>query len=358
MATTWLAPGRVNLIGEHVDYNDGLCLPFALPLVTRATVSQRPGSDVVVDSADRTEHFPVSCEPRDVNGWARYVAAIVWAVRQLREDLPGLDIEITSDVPVGAGLSSSAALECAVAGALSEEVGVELSPAELASLAHRAENEFVGVPSGPMDQLAAVFGEEGHAVLLDCRDLSTRRVAFDSAAAGLQVLVVDTHAEHEHSSGEYAERRRQCERARDVLGLESLRDATLDDVERLHDPLLRARAHHVVTEIARVVEVVEILDAGRPQDIGGYLTASHHSLRDDFEVACDELDVAVDSALSAGALGARMTGGGFGGCAIALVRDADVDTVTRKVEEAFGKRGWRAPTTFAARPSPGAHRLE
>ncbi|MFY9915122.1 MAG: galactokinase family protein, partial [Nocardioidaceae bacterium] len=189
MATTWLAPGRVNLIGEHVDYNDGLCLPFALPLATRATVSQRSGNDVVVHSSGRTDSFPVSCEPGDVDGWARYVAAIVWAVRQLQADLPGLEIDVTSDVPVGAGLSSSAALECAVAGALAEEVGVQLSRAHLASLAHGAENDFVGVPSGPMDQLAAVFGEAGHAVLLDCRDLSTRQVGFDSAAAGLQVLV-------------------------------------------------------------------------------------------------------------------------------------------------------------------------
>ena len=358
MATTWLAPGRVNLIGEHVDYNEGLCLPFALPLATLATVRRRPGKDVVVHSSGRTESFPVSCEPGDVDGWARYVAAIVWAVRQEREDLPGLEIEVTSDVPVGAGLSSSAALECAVAGALAEEAGVELGPGQLASLAHRAENDFVGVPSGPMDQLAAVFGEEGHAVLLDCRDLSTRKVPFDSSAADLQVLVIDTHAEHEHSSGEYAERRRQCERARDLLGLASLRDATLADIERLDDPLLRSRAHHVVTEIARVVEVVGILDAGRPQDIGAYLTASHHSLRDDFEVSCDELDVTVDAALSAGALGARMTGGGFGGCAIALVRDADVDAVTREVEAAYDKRGWVSPTTFAALPSPGAHRVE
>ncbi len=356
MATTWRAPGRVNLIGEHVDYNDGLCLPFALPLATQATVTQRGGADVVVRSSGRTERFPVSCEPDDVTGWARYVAAIVWAVRQLREDLPALEIEVTSDVPVGAGLSSSAALECAVAGALADEVGVHLTSHELASLAHRAENDFVGVPSGPMDQLAAVFGQVGHAVLLDCRDLSTRPVRFDSAAAGLQVLVVDTHAEHEHSSGAYAERRRQCEQARDLLGLSSLRDATLEHVHRLDDPLLRARTHHVVTEIARVVDVVRILDAGRPQDIGSYLTASHHSLRDDFEVSCDELDVTVDAALSAGALGARMTGGGFGGCAIALVRDADVDAVTREVEAAYDKRGWSPPTTFAALPSAGAHR--
>ncbi len=355
MATTWRAPGRVNLIGEHVDYNDGLCLPFALPLATQATVRQQRGDDVVVRSSGRSETFPVSCDPGDVDGWARYVAGIVWAVRRLREDLPGLEIEVTSDVPVGAGLSSSAALECAVAGALAEEVGVELAPHELASLAHRAENDFVGVPSGPMDQLAAVFGDAGHAVLLDCRDLSTRRVPFDPAAEGLQVLVVNTHAEHELSSSAYAERRRQCEQARDLLGLRSLRDATVENIGSLDDHLLRARTHHVVTEIARVVDVVKVLDAGRPQDIGGYLTASHVSLRDDFEVSCDELDVTVDAALSAGALGARMTGGGFGGCAIALVRDADVDAVTDEVGRAYADRGWNVPTIFAARPSPGAH---
>jgi galactokinase len=358
MAKTWVAPGRVNLIGEHVDYNDGLCLPFALPLLTTAAVTRRDDTtDVVVESAGRRQTFAVTCEPGDVEGWARYFAAVVWAVRQQHPDLPGLSVEVTSDVPVGAGLSSSAALECALAGAIADEVGLELSPLDLAKLAHRAENDFVGVPSGTMDQLAAVFGADGHAVLIDCRDLSTRPVRFAPEDDGLRLLVVDTHAEHEHSGGEYAERRRQCEHARDVLGLVSMRDATLDDVDRLDDPVLRRRTHHVVTEIARVTDVVEILDAGRPQDIGGHLTASHLSLRDEYEVSCAELDVTVDAALSAGALGARMTGGGFGGCAIVLTRAEDVEAVTKRVEAAYDRRGWRSPTIFTAQPSPGAHRV-
>lgn len=358
MTTAWQAPGRVNLIGEHVDYNDGLCLPFALPLTTTAVVARRARGDVVVTSAGREETFDLDCQPGEVEGWARYVAGIVWAFRQQGDDLPGLAIEVASDVPVGAGLSSSAALECAVAGAIADEIGVAQSPHSLAKLAHRAENDFVGVPSGPMDQLASAFGEDGHAVRIDCRDLTTRRVRFAPEEADLRLLVIDTHAEHVHAGGEYAERRRQCERARDLLGLASMRVATLDDVGRIDDPLLRRRAHHVVTEIERVVEVVEILDAGRPQDIGGYLTASHLSLRDDFEVSCEELDVAVDACLDAGALGARMTGGGFGGCAIALVREQDVTATTHGVEAAYTDRDWRPPTVFAARPSAGAHRID
>ena len=253
MTFTWAAPGRVNLIGEHVDYNDGLCLPFALPHTTTARVERRDGSDVEVRSAGRTETFAVECAPGDVDGWAAYVAGVVWALRQEALDIPGLEVEVSSDVPVGAGLSSSAALECAVAGAVVDAAGAEeLDPVTLATVARRAENDFVGVPTGPMDQLASVLGEVGAAVLIDCRDLSTRPVPLDVRGSGLELLVINTHAEHELVGGEYAERRRQCDQARDLLGLSSLRDATPADLDRIDDPLIRRRAQHVVTEIARV----------------------------------------------------------------------------------------------------------
>ena len=358
MPPTWSAPGRVNLIGEHVDYNDGLCLPFALPLVTTAAVERLDGPTVTVESGGRTASFPVDCEPGDVDGWAAYVAGVIWALRGEGLEVPGLTISLTSDVPLGAGLSSSAALECAVAGAVVDTVGAApLGRIEHATVARRAENEFVGVPTGPMDQLASVLGEEGYGVLIDCRDLSARTVPLDLAAAGLELLVINTMAEHELVGGEYAERREQCDRARDTLGLTSMRDATLDDLAAIDDPVILRRAHHVVTEITRVSDVVEVLDAGHPEAIGGFLTASHLSLRDDFEVSCEELDVAVDEALAAGALGARMTGGGFGGCAIALVRREDADAVKRRVESAYQRRGWTAPVIFDALPSAGAHRL-
>jgi galactokinase len=350
------------LIGEHVDYNDGLCLPFALPHTTTARIDRRDGSEVTVSSGEQTERFDVACSPGDVEGWAAYVAGVVWALRQEGIDVPGLAIEIDSDVPVGAGLSSSAALECAVAGAVVDTVietsgDDRLDPISLATIARRAENDFVGVPTGPMDQLASVLGEAGAAVLIDCRDLSARTVPLDVRASGLELLVINTHADHELVGGEYAERRAQCDQARDLLGLDSMRDATVNDLDRIDDPLIRRRAQHVVTEIARVEQVVGLLDSRRVSDIGAFLTASHFSLRDDFEVSCPELDVAVDEALAAGAIGARMTGGGFGGCAIALTRQEHVDAVTERVEAAYARHDWTAPTVFAAEPSPGAHPL-
>ncbi len=356
MTSTWSAPGRVNLIGEHVDYNDGLVLPFALPQKTTARVSTTSEDDIVVTSRGETERFAVEVEPGDVEGWAAYVAGVIWAMRQDGVTLPGLRIELESDVPVGAGLSSSAALACAVAAATAEEAGLKIDREQLASLARRAENEFVDVPTGAMDQFASMLCVEGQALLLDCRDMSTRQLPFDPAPAGLTLLVIDTHAGHELAGGEYADRRRACEAGAAAIGVASLRDATAAQVEDIDDATLRRRAHHVVTEIARVKDVVAILDAGRPADIGAHLTASHESLRDDFEVSCDELDVTVDAATEAGALGARMTGGGFGGCAIALARTEDSSQIEQRVRASYDGRGWQPPTIWPARPSAGAHR--
>ena len=233
----------------------------------------------------------------------------------------------------------------------------ELDPITLATVARRAENDFVGVPTGPMDQLASVLGEAGAAVLIDCRDLSARTVPLDVQASGLELLVINTMADHELVGGEYAERRRRATRRATCSGSRRCGTRPRPTSSGSTTRFIRRRAQHVVTEIARVKDVVGILDAGRVADIGGFLTASHLSLRDDFEVSCAELDVAVDEALAAGALGARMTGGGFGGCAIALTRRDDVDAVEDRVRSAYAEQGWTAPTIFAAEPSPGAHRL-
>jgi galactokinase len=269
-------------------------------------------------------------------------------------DVPGADIEVESDVPIGAGLSSSAALECALALAIDELVGLGLDRPTLARIARRAENEFVGVPSGILDQSASLLCTAGHALLLDCRDGSTEQVAFDAAAAGLTLLVIDTRAHHELGDGQYAVRKRQCEEACEALEIDSLRDATPDDLERL-DGVLQRRARHIVTENDRVHEVAGLLRAGELGALGAVLLASHASMRDDYEISAPELDVAVDAAAEAGAIGARMTGGGFGGSAIALVEDAD--TVRDAVEAAFARKNYTAPAFLEAVPSAGASRL-
>ncbi len=358
MTSTWTAPGRVNLIGEHVDYNSGLVLPFALQFTTTACVSARDDDRVVVSSEGSGDaEFAASTQPADVDGWAAYVAGAVWALGQRGRQLPGLDIAITSDVPLGAGLSSSAALTCAVACAIDDEVGSGLSRRDLAEVARASENDYVGAPTGVMDQLAAMLCDADSVLLLDCRDLSARTIAFTLADEGLTLLLIDTNVRHSLVDSEYGARREDCRIAAEELGLDSLRDATASQVMELSDERLRRRAHHVVSEIARVEQVAAILEAGRPGDIGAQLSASHLSLRDDYEVSCEELDVTVEAALSAGALGARMVGGGFGGCALALCRDADSEAVLAKVRRAYADHGWKPPTVYDPRPSPGAHRV-
>ena len=358
MTSTWAAPGRVNLIGEHVDYNDGLVLPFALPFVTTAKVSQADGDSARVSSDQaESEQFPVPTEPGQVDGWAAYVAGVVWALAQRGVELPGLDIATTSDVPLGAGLSSSASLTCAVACAIDDELDVGLSRDELAAVAREAENDYVGSPTGTMDQLAAMLCEEGSALLLDCRDMSTRAIPFSPAHSGLALLLVDTRVRHELVDSEYGARRDDCRAAADGLGLSSLREASLEQVLGITDERLRRRAHHVVTEITRVEQVAAILDAERPAEIGAFLTASHESLRDDFEVSCRELDMTVDAALAAGALGARMVGGGFGGCAIVLCRTSETGVVRDRLRAAYDADGQDAPTIWTPLPSPGARRV-
>jgi galactokinase len=324
---SFFAPGRVNLIGEHLDYNGGRCLPIALSVGT--TVRARLASELTFSSRQAGS---VS------SGWTAYAAGVITA---LDLDLPGLDLEIDSTVPIGSGLSSSAALTCAVALAALWAGGVEPDP-ELVIRAARQAEALAGAPTGGMDQTVSVLAREGHALLLDFSTGTRQHVPWDH-----EVLVIDTRARHALNDGGYAERRAQCEAAAAALGVQLLAAATSWDGL---DGVLAKRARHVVTEMRRVDQVL----AG---DVGPALTASHASLRDDFEVSCPELDVAVDAALEAGALGARMTGGGFGGSAIALVDGGQEADVRACLEEAFGRRGWTPPGFLSGAASGGARQL-
>ncbi|WAP57905.1 galactokinase [Streptomyces sp. S465] len=382
-AGVWAAPGRVNLIGEHTDYNDGFVMPLALPHTCLAAVSPRSDGVLRVHSGDapggvvelRVADLAPFEAGGDRGGWAAYPAGVVWALAEAGllpgsggsggDRTAGADLHFESTVPTGAGLSSSAALEVVTATALNELYGLGIAPQRIAQLCQRAENAFVGVPCGIMDQTASACCTEGHALFLDARDLTQRQVPFDLAAEGLRLLVVDTQVKHELGDGAYANRRAACETAARALGVRALRDvpfeeldATLAELERLGcDAATRRRVRHVVTEDRRVEEVIERLDAGDTRSIGPVLTAGHASCRDDFEISCAELDLVVETANAAGALGARMTGGGFGGSAIVLVEEADAEAVSKSVTEAFGAAGHRAPRIFPAVPSAGARRL-
>ncbi|MEU1888236.1 galactokinase [Micromonospora sp. WMMD987] len=364
-AGRWAAPGRVNLIGEHTDYNDGFVLPFALPLRTVVAASPRPDEHWTVRSeiADRPVDFGAAevDAPGRVTGWGGYVAGVVWALREAGYAVPGARLAIASDVPLGSGLSSSAALEAAVLTALADLAGLDLPTERRPRLAQRAENAYVGAPTGIMDQSAVIRCRAGHALFLDCRDESVDHIPFDLDAAGLAILVIDSRAPHRHADGEYASRRAACERAADLLGVPALRDvpaAGLDDaLGRLPDDETRRRVRHVVTENQRVLDTVALLRAGRVREIGPLLTASHTSMRDDFAITVPEVDTAVEAALAAGALGARMTGGGFGGCVLALVEADRSDTVATAVTAAYAERGFPAPGTLTALPAPGTTRL-
>ncbi|MFF9583257.1 galactokinase [Streptomyces achromogenes] len=362
----WAAPGRVNLIGEHTDYNDGFVMPFALPHQAVAAVSRRTDGVLRLHSADIgdgvTELRLDDLAPGGDHDWTAYPAGVVWALREAGHEITGADVHLASTVPTGAGLSSSAALEVVIALALNDLYGLGLKRWRLARLCQRAENVYVGAPTGIMDQTASACCEAGHALFLDTRDLSQRQIPFDLAAEGLRLLVVDTQVKHAHSGGEYGKRRAGCEKGAALLGVDALRDIPYDGLDaalaRLGDeadvvPLVR----HVVTENERVERTVALLRAGDPRAIGPVLTEGHASLRDDFRISCPELDLVVDTALAGGALGARMTGGGFGGSAIVLAEEADVETLTKSVEAAFAAAGFTAPRVFEAVPSAGARRL-
>ncbi|KOV79197.1 galactokinase [Nocardia sp. NRRL S-836] len=363
----WSAPGRVNLIGEHTDYNDGYVLPFALPHRTAVAASPRADGALAVstlgDDGGVQEAAPVvvaDLAPGTVRGWAAYPSGVAWALRE--QDIPvtaGADLVIAGDVPAGAGLSSSHALECAVALALLGLAGVTAERPDIARWVQRSENDFVGAPTGILDQTASLSCIEAHALFYDVRSGKSEQVAFDAAASGLEVLVIDTRASHSHVDGGYGARRAGCERAAGILGVPALRDVDITELDealvRLPEEL-RPLVRHVVTENDRVLKTVDLLRAGRLADIGPLLSASHMSLDEDYRVSCLELDVAVDSSTAAGALGARMTGGGFGGSAIALVPVDRHEEVERAVLAAFAARSLVRPRLFTAVPSAGAGR--
>ncbi|GEK86724.1 galactokinase [Microbacterium aerolatum] len=370
----WSAPGRVNLIGEHTDYNDGFVLPFATPHRTYAAVGIRDDGRIRVAStfADEPVEFALDELPRlfptaagdgpAVPEWAAYPLGVAWALQLAHAatgepaDIRGVDIAISSDVPVGAGLSSSAAIEGATASALNDLWRTGLDRPALASIGRRAENEAVGAPTGIMDQMASMLGESDAALFLDCRTLDAHAVPL--GMTGLSLLVIDTRVSHAHSTGGYRERRASCEKGAAIMGVPALRDVSVDDLPRareLMDDVAFRRVRHIVTENQRVLDTVRTLRVSGARAIGDLLVASHASMRDDFEISIPELDTAVGAALDAGALGARMTGGGFGGAAIALVEEGDVQAVSDAVTAAFAASGFAAPHLFTVTPSAGAH---
>ncbi|MFE9633566.1 galactokinase [Streptomyces sp. NPDC006463] len=362
----WAAPGRVNLIGEHTDYNDGFALPMALPQSTLLAARGRTDGRLRLHSAQgdgRTTELAVAAlAPGTVTGWAGYPAGVVWALAEAGHPVGGADLHFDSTVPTGAGLSSSAALECAVAVAYDELYGLGLSGPELARIAQRAENAFVGVPCGIMDQMASVCCTAGAALHLDARSPESRQhVPFDLRGQGLRLLVIDTRVSHDLGDGAYAALRAGCERAAALLGLPALRDLSAEELPRALDALpteLVPLVRHVVTENARVAEAVSRLREGNAAALGPILVRGHASLRDDYRVSCPETDLAVTAAVDAGALGARMTGGGFGGSVIALVRAGEESAVGGCVTAAFAAAGHRTPRVLAATPAAGARRLK
>lgn len=355
------APGRVNVIGEHIDYSEGFVLPFAIHDRTFAATRQRQDRAVRIASTQRKSTIHTfnldSLKPPIKRGWENYALGVIWALG-IDEPLPhGVDILIDGHVPLGAGLSSSAALECSVAVALNSLFNLGKSLEELARIAQSAENDFVGMPCGIMDQSVSLMARTGMALLLDCRDLSTRHIPFDLAARDLELLVVDTRAHHALVDGGYAARRANCESVAQKLDLHSLRDLSMDLLMASREKITGIeflRARHAVSEMQRVLDSVSALEAGDFESLGILINGSHASLKDDYEVSCPELDLVVETARASGALGARMVGGGFGGSAIALVRVGQAAQISTAIREAFAKHQLEVPRFFPSLPSQGA----
>jgi galactokinase len=351
------APGRVNLIGEHIDYSEGFVLPFAIKDRTTAAIRKRDDSVVRIASAQRRNKI-ITVDIQDVQpglkgDWERYALGVLWSM----DVQSGVDLMIDGQVPLGAGLSSSAALECSVATAVNHLFDMGFSLEDLARLTQKAENLYVGVPCGIMDQSVSLMATVGSALLLDCRDLSTRNIPFDVASSGLELLIIDTQAHHALTDGGYAERRASCESVALKLGIHSMRELTLSHLEASRDLVTSVeymRARHAVTEMQRVLNCVEALRNSDFKIVGQLINQSHASLRDDYTVSCPELDTAVDASIAAGALGSRMVGGGFGGSAIALIQASKTGETIAAIEKAFADKKFKAPRFFTSLPSQGA----
>jgi galactokinase len=358
MTVRYFAPGRINLIGEHTDYNLGLALPIALPQRTVVTFTPED-TDAVTVSSDRMAaavRIPLDTAPGELTGWAAYVAGVIWALRCAGHAVPGGAMSITSDVEMGAGLSSSAALECAALGALMSAGGIHIERFKRALLAQRAENDYVGAPTGLLDQLAVLFGGRSAALLIDFADLTVRSVAFDPDASGVVLLLIDSRGRHSNAGGEYAARRASCERVATELQVSSLRDIDdLSAVAALCDPVDARRARHVLTENQRVLDFVAAVCVSDFVAAGRILTASHASMRDDFEITTERIDLIADSVVAAGAFGARMTGGGFGGCVIALVPADRVEAVGQTVRRTLRDHPQPVITRTHAAQGAGAY---
>lgn len=359
MTVRYAAPGRINLIGEHTDYNLGFALPIALPQRTVATFTPAPGDAITVvsDRAQAPVRIRTDTAPGEVTGWAAYVAGVMWALREGGHPVPGGAMSITSDVEMGSGLSSSAALECAALGAIVSAAGVRIDAGQRARLAQRAENDYVGAPTGLLDQLASLFGRPATAVLIDFWNLAVTPVAFDPDAAGVALLLIDSRERHSHAGGDYAARRLSCERAAADLAASSLRevaDRGPADLAAVRDPVDARRARHVLTENQRVIDCVAALSDSNYPEAGRIFTASHGSMRDDFEITTERIDLIADTAVRAGALGARMTGGGFGGCVIALAPIERAELVAEAVRRAAAGAGFERPVVTRTRAAAGA----
>jgi galactokinase len=357
MTVRYAAPGRINLIGEHTDYNLGFALPIALPQRTIATFApgDSDGIDVRSDRADGTYRIPHDTAPGEFTGWAAYVAGVIWALRRAGHPVPGGTMSISSDVAIGSGLASSAALECAALGAITVAAGVRIGRVEQARIAQRAENDYVGAPTALLDQLASLFGEPATAVLIDFRDVTVRPVTFDPDAGGVALVLIDSRSQHSHTGSDYAARRASCERAAADLGASSLREvqdeAALGSVS---DPTDGRRARHVVAENQRVLDFVAAVTVSDYVEAGRLLNASHASMRDDFAITTDHIDLIADTAVRAGALGARMTGGGFGGAVVALVPAGKATVMGEAVRQAVRDAGYDEPTVVRTCAGSGA----
>ena len=351
------APGRVNLIGEHIDYSEGFVLPFAIKDRTNVAIRKRDDSTVRIASAQRRNKVVTvdinNVKPGLKGEWERYALGVLWSMGVKT----GVDLMIDGHVPLGAGLSSSAALECSVATAVNHLFDMGFSLEDLARLTQKAENQYVGVPCGIMDQSVSLMATTGSALLLDCRDLSTRNIPFDVASSGLELLIIDTQAHHALTDGGYAERRASCESVAAKLGIKSMRELSMTQLDSAKESLTQVeyvRARHAVSEMQRVLDCVEALSKSDFVKVGELINQSHASLRDDYTVSCPELDTAVDAALATGALGSRMVGGGFGGSAIALIEASKTDETIKAVEKAFADKKFKAPRFFTSLPSQGA----